>query len=64
MNIKATSLDIRIKHYGKPWLYGQAGAFVFDGVVKSSIYCVVAIFQAFGILHVLPRTWKTTTPCI
>ena len=27
-----------------------------DGVVKSPIYCVVAIFQAFGIPYVLPRT--------
>ena len=26
-----------------------------DGVVKSPIYCVVAVFQELGILHVLPR---------
>ncbi len=26
-----------------------------DGVVKSPIYCVVAVFQTLGILHVLPR---------
>jgi hypothetical protein len=27
----------------------------FDGVVESSIYCVAAVFQTLGILHVLPR---------
>jgi hypothetical protein len=27
----------------------------FDGVVKSPIYCVAAVFQTLGILHVLPR---------
>ena len=32
-----------------------------DGIVKSLIYYVVAVFQVLGILHVLPR--KTTTPC-
>jgi len=27
----------------------------FDGVVESSIYCVAAVFEKLGILHVLPR---------
>ena len=27
----------------------------FDGVVESPIYCVAAVFQTLGILHVLPR---------
>ena len=26
-----------------------------DGVVESPIYCVAAVFQKLGILHVLPR---------
>ena len=39
-------------------------AIIFDGVVKSPIYCVGAVFQALSILHVLPRPQKTTTPCI
>jgi len=26
-----------------------------DGVVKSPIYCVAAVFQKLGVLHVLPR---------
>ena len=26
-----------------------------DGVVESPIYCVAAVFQTLGILHVLPR---------
>jgi len=26
----------------------------FDGVVESPIYCVAAVFQKLGILHVLP----------
>jgi len=28
---------------------------LFDGVVESPIYCVAAVFQKLGILHVLPR---------
>ena len=28
---------------------------IFDGVVKSPIYCVVVIFQILGILYVWPR---------
>jgi len=27
----------------------------FNGVVESPIYCVAAVFQTLGILHVLPR---------
>ncbi len=27
---------------------------IFDGVVESPIYCVTAVFQKLGILHVLP----------
>jgi hypothetical protein len=27
----------------------------FDGVVERPIYCVAAVFQKLGILHVLPR---------
>jgi hypothetical protein len=29
---------------------------IFDGVVKSPIYCVAAIFQALDIPYVLSRT--------
>ena len=29
--------------------------FIFDGVVKSPIYCVVVFFQTLDILHVCPR---------
>ncbi len=36
------------------WRSGRA--IIFDGVVKSPIYCVVAVFQALGILYVLPRS--------
>ena len=35
-----------------------------DGVVKSLIYRVVAIFQTLDIPHVCLRAWKITTPCI
>ena len=28
---------------------------IIDGVVESPIYCVAAVFQKLGILHVLPR---------
>jgi hypothetical protein len=34
------------------WLYRRIK---FDGVVESPIYCVAALFQEFGILHVLPH---------
>ena len=35
-----------------------------DGVAKSPIYCIEAVFQILGILHVLPHPWKTTALCI
>jgi len=28
----------------------------YDGFVESPIYCVAAVFQTLGILHVLPRS--------
>jgi hypothetical protein len=36
----------------------------FDGIVESPIYCVAAVFQKLGILHVLSRLRKTTALCI
>jgi len=34
-----------------------------DGVVKVSIYCVIAVDQKFDILHVCLHSWSTTMPC-
>jgi len=33
----------------------------FNGVVESPIYCVAAVFQTLGILHVLPRENREPT---
>jgi hypothetical protein len=45
------------RHIKSIWLHirNRQGKKNIDGVVKSSIYCVAAIFQTLGILHVLPR---------
>jgi hypothetical protein len=44
-------------------LKSQYFGYNFDGIVKNSIYCVIAFFCSFGILGYRLAYLKITTPC-